>query len=46
MCAKQTDSLQLVLRTFTGWRYGAIVPLQVGGGEGGEGVKGQAVRAR
>lgn len=28
---------------FTGGSYGTIIPLQVGGGEGGEGVQGQAV---
>lgn len=31
--------------TFTGGSYGAVVPLQVSGGEGGEGVQGQTVRA-
>lgn len=31
------------LLTFTGGGYGAVIPLQVGGGERGEGVQGQAV---
>lgn len=33
------------LLTFAGGGYGTVVPLQVSGGEGGEGVQGQAVRA-
>lgn len=31
--------------TFTGGSYGAVVPLQVGGGQGGKRVQRQAVRA-
>lgn len=31
--------------TLTGWGDGAVIPLQVGGGDGVEGVEGQAVRA-
>lgn len=35
----------ILLLTFTGGGDGTVIPLQVSGGEGGEGVQGQAVWA-
>lgn len=43
--ANQSKSGHTRLLTFTGGGDGAVIPLQVGGGEGGEGVQGQAVGA-
>ena len=45
MGAKKSWSAHPYLLTFTGGGYGTVIPLQVGGGEGGERVQGQAVWA-